>query len=94
MNEEPWHAAFPAPKAKPDAIEKEQMLSWLQEGKVAGKDFVLVDLRKNDYEGGTVRGAINIPAQTLHPTIPYLYNIFSAAGIKTIIWYCGMIRHA
>ena len=48
--EQPWHAAFPAPKAEPDAITKEQMLTWLQEGKVPGKDFVLVDLRRNDYE--------------------------------------------
>lgn len=50
LKEAPWHAAFPAPKASTDAISKEQFLAWLHEGKTCGLDFVLVDLRKNDYE--------------------------------------------
>ena len=29
---------------------RETLLSWMQEGKVAGKDFVLVDLRRTDFE--------------------------------------------
>lgn len=85
----PWHAAFPTPKSQPGSINKEQLLQWLQEGKEGGIDFVLVDLRRNDYEGGTIRGSINLPAQSLYPTMPYLFNIFSAAGVKKIMWYCG-----
>lgn len=65
------------------------LLSWMNERKVAGKDFVLVDLRRTDYEGGTIRGSVNLPAQTLYPTIPSLYSLFLAAGISTVIWYCG-----
>ncbi|KAH7190514.1 hypothetical protein DER44DRAFT_678819, partial [Fusarium oxysporum] len=56
-------------------------------------DFVLVDLRLNGHElrscpGGTIRGSINLPAQSLCPTIPTLYNMFKAAGLRKIIWYC------
>ena len=87
--EAPWHAAFPAPKSSPDSVQKEELLAWLQEGKQGGKDFVLVDLRRNDYEGGTIRGSINLPAQSLYPTIPYLYNLFVAAEIRHVMWYCG-----
>ncbi|KUJ16666.1 Rhodanese-like protein [Mollisia scopiformis] len=87
--ESPWYAEFPEPKATATTITRITLLSWMTEGKLAGKDFVLVDLRKADYEGGTIRGSINLPAQSLYPTIPSLYNLFSSAGIPTVIWYCG-----
>jgi hypothetical protein len=47
--EQPWHATFPSPKSVATPVSREQMRSWLTEGKVPGKDFVLVDLRRNDY---------------------------------------------
>lgn len=71
---------------------RETLLSWMQEGKVAGKDFVLVDLRRTDFEGGTIRGSINLPAQSLYSTIPSLYTLFSTAGVRSVIWYCGSSR--
>jgi len=48
----PWHAAFPAPKSEVVTITREEVLGMLkgQTGEVAGKDFVLVDLRRNDFE--------------------------------------------
>jgi hypothetical protein len=49
-SETPWHAAFPAPKSVAPSISREEFLQWIREGKQAGKDFVLVDLRRNDYE--------------------------------------------
>ena len=49
----PWHAAYPAPKAEASAISREDVLSMLRSGEsVAGKTFVLVDLRRNDHEVG------------------------------------------
>jgi arsenical-resistance protein 2 len=77
-----------------------------QSAESSDRDFVLVDLRRNDYEvmltfiriimhkadflkqGGTIRDAINLPAQSLYPTIPTLYSLFRAAGRNKIIWYC------
>lgn len=32
------------------SITREEVLRWFQEGKKPGKDFVLVDLRRVDYE--------------------------------------------
>lgn len=48
--EKPWHAPYPAPKTTAAAITRESLLSWMLEGKIAGKDFVLVDLRRTDFE--------------------------------------------
>jgi arsenical-resistance protein 2 len=39
-------------------------------------------------KGGTIQGSINLPAQSLHPTIPALYALFKAAGLRKVIWYC------
>lgn len=46
----PWHAAYPAPRGAAPSISREELLQWIREGKQAGKDFVLVDLRRTDYE--------------------------------------------
>ncbi|KAI1121327.1 Rhodanese-like domain-containing protein [Nemania abortiva] len=90
--EQPWHAAFPSPKTtEPASLTREQVLDKLRTGAV-GRDFILVDVRRNDYEGGTIRGAINLPAQSLFPTIPSLYQLFKNAGIRHVIWYCGSSR--
>ncbi|KIM95751.1 hypothetical protein OIDMADRAFT_59531 [Oidiodendron maius Zn] len=88
-SERPWHAAFPAPTAAASIVTCETVLSWMQAGRLPGNDFVLVDLRRTDYEGGTIHGSINLPAQSLYPTIPSLYTLFSTAGIKNVIWFCG-----
>jgi len=48
-----------------------------------------VDLRRNDHEGGTIAGSINLPAQSLYPSFPSLYALFSAAKVKRVVWYCA-----
>jgi arsenical-resistance protein 2 len=109
--EQHWHAAFPAPRNTARSISREEMLQWMREGKQAGKDYVLVDLRRNDHEvscwtvsltgivtvivltmkqGGTIKGSLNLPAQSLYYSLPTVYNLLRAGGVKYIIWYCGM----
>ncbi|GFF24010.1 hypothetical protein IFM46972_00889 [Aspergillus udagawae] len=87
--EQPWHAAFPAPRNTARSISREDMLQWMREGKQPGKDYVLVDLRRNDHEGGTIKGSLNLPAQSLYYSLPTVYNLLRAGGVKYIIWYCG-----
>jgi len=51
QNDTPWHAAYPPPKNKnPASITKDELLQHFKEGKEPGRDFILVDLRRNDYE--------------------------------------------
>ncbi|KAF9886881.1 hypothetical protein FE257_011004 [Aspergillus nanangensis] len=82
--EKPWHAAFPAPRSTAASITREEMLQWMRDGKQPGKDYVLVDVRRNDHEGGTIRGTLNLPAQSLYPSLPTLYNLLSAGGVKVL----------
>ena len=48
--EAPWYAAYPAPKSVPGSISALEFFHWLQDGKKAGKDFILVDFRRTDCE--------------------------------------------
>lgn len=51
VEETPWHAAFPAPKTAAASVSRVDVLQWLQgQERVAGRDFVLVDVRRVDFE--------------------------------------------
>ncbi|KAK5069362.1 hypothetical protein LTR51_008612 [Lithohypha guttulata] len=44
-------------------------------------------------KGGTVKGSLNLPAQSLYYSLPTLLNICQHAGIKSVIFYCGSSQH-
>ncbi|KAK7598585.1 hypothetical protein V3481_000208 [Fusarium oxysporum f. sp. vasinfectum] len=90
----PWHAAYPPPLNKtPAAMTRQAVLEMMKDSKnIAGKDYILIDLRRTDHEGGTIRGSINLPAQSLYPTIETLYTMFKSAGVQKTIWYCSSSR--
>ncbi|KAL1961048.1 hypothetical protein VTO42DRAFT_4936 [Malbranchea cinnamomea] len=97
QSDTPWHAAFPAPQATAATVSRAEVLQWLRERKARGPDgpavdFVLVDLRRADHEGGTISTSINLPAQSLYPSLPVLYNVFKQAGVKKVVFYCGSSR--
>lgn len=51
----PWHAAFPAPRTTdPKSITPTGLLQRLQAGQRGGREFLLVDLRRNDHEVSSV----------------------------------------
>ncbi|KAI9373589.1 Rhodanese-like domain-containing protein [Aspergillus egyptiacus] len=88
----PWHALYPAPRSAAVHIRREELLHWFRLGKQAGRDFVLVDLRRADFAGGTIRGSMNLPAQTLYPAIPTFYSLLVQSPVQEVIWYCGTSR--
>ncbi|KAF4546795.1 Rhodanese-like protein [Lasiodiplodia theobromae] len=88
--ETPWYAAYPEPRSTDlKRITREELLRRMKNGEKSGQKFVLVDVRRTDFEGGTIEGAINLPAHSLYVTIPTHYAIFKAAGIKEVIFWCG-----
>jgi arsenical-resistance protein 2 len=49
--EQSWHTAYPSPRTTtPKSISCEDLLQCLQAGQQAGNDFLLVDLRRTDFE--------------------------------------------
>lgn len=94
---QPWHAAFPTPSnPNPPSITAPTLLTRLQSQQkqttttTTPPTFLLVDLRRTDHEGGTIRTSLNLPAQTLYYSLPTLYSLCLNAGIEEVIFYCGM----
>ncbi|KAL1995861.1 hypothetical protein VTN49DRAFT_727 [Thermomyces lanuginosus] len=86
-------AEIPEPKTVAPTLSREEVLDWLRSGKrVAGRNFVLVDVRRNDFEGGTIRGSLNLPAQSLFLTLPTIYNVLAATQVQDVVFYCGSSR--
>ncbi|GAO15709.1 hypothetical protein UVI_02018780 [Ustilaginoidea virens] len=89
----PWWTAFPEPRALVHALEPSdvaQLVQSLPSGfPSSSKGFLLVDVRRTDWQGGTVATSINLPAHTLYQTRPAIYQLCKQAGVRTIIFYCG-----
>ncbi|KAL6157075.1 hypothetical protein ACJBU6_04645 [Exserohilum turcicum] len=85
-----WHVAYPAPKTSPASICREEVLDMMKRStETTSKDYILVDLRCNDCQGGTIQHSINLPAESLYPTLPIAYKLFKDSGLCKIIWYCS-----
>ncbi|KAF8448142.1 Rhodanese-like domain-containing protein [Terfezia claveryi] len=84
---------FPPPTSETNWLPPSELYKWLTDPNlVPGRDFLLVDLRRLDHEGGTIRGSVNIP---LHmPGYSFQWGLGSilqltkAAGGKAV-FYCG-----
>jgi len=80
-----WALSLPYPKSSPQYIEP-PALATLIRNKKPGIDFVVVDLRKQDWETQFVRSAINLPAQSFHQTLPTLLPLLK--NVPLVIFYC------
>ena len=58
--DQPWHVAFPEPKMTAEVMPQRRAMMILSM-KIAS--MLIVDVRRTDYEGGAIRGSLNIPAQ-------------------------------
>lgn len=91
----PWWEAFPEFKAACPRLEPSEVKDLLEayssssESEPKKKTFLLVDVRRTDWEGGTVATSINLPAQTLYQTRPVIHQLCKQAGVETVIFYCG-----
>lgn len=48
---QPWYTAFPAPRTtSPHAVSREELLRRFKDGQKGGTDFLVVDLRRDDYQ--------------------------------------------
>lgn len=56
-----WHDAYPQPRNQSPAImERKELLTRLEKGENPGVDFLLIDLRRTDYEVGEFDWALRL----------------------------------
>ncbi|KAL6889442.1 Rhodanese-like domain-containing protein [Trichoderma longibrachiatum] len=84
---------IPPPNVSCDVVEPAEVHSWLEQHKAAGKDaqkdFLLVDVRLNEWQGGTITTSINLPAQSFYQAREMVYMLSKQAGVKKVVFYCG-----
>jgi arsenical-resistance protein 2 len=79
---------FPAPRTTAPILPREEALQALQ-----SPDLLLVDVRRTDYEGGTIKGSINLPAQSFYMNRGVLLDLCKRAGVKRVAFYCGELNY-
>lgn len=80
-----WTDAFPAPRTTAPILSREEALQDL-----SSPDLLLVDVRRTDYEGGTIKGSLNLPAHSFYLNREALLDLCKRAGVKKVAFYCGM----
>jgi arsenical-resistance protein 2 len=56
------------------------------------RTFLLVDVRRTDWEGGTIKTSLNLPAQSFHQTRKTLFDLLERGGFEKVIFYCGELN--
>ncbi|KAM3086111.1 hypothetical protein ACMFMF_000066 [Clarireedia jacksonii] len=87
----PWWKAYPEARAKCPEISADDVMSLFDDMDITSepKPFLLVDVRRDDWEGGTIKTSLNLPAQSFYQSRKTLLDLCSRAGITKVIFYCG-----
>ncbi|KAL6876778.1 Rhodanese-like domain-containing protein [Trichoderma novae-zelandiae] len=84
---------IPPPNVSCDVVEPSEVYGWLEQHKAAGddasRDFQLVDVRRDEWEGGTITTSINLDAQLFQQAREMVYTLSKQAGVKKVVFYCG-----
>ncbi|TVY38658.1 hypothetical protein LOCC1_G005084 [Lachnellula occidentalis] len=86
-----WWTAFPAPRAKCPEVSADEVMKMFDDMDIKPDpaEFLLVDVRRTDWEGGTIKTSLNLPAQSFYQSRKTLLDLCDRAGIKQVIFYCG-----
>lgn len=87
-SDQPWHAAFPAPKPE-YAAEVMPRSRALMVMSMKISSMLIIDVRRTDYEGGCIRGSLNIPAHGFWWNRGILYELAYKADIEWVVFTCG-----
>jgi arsenical-resistance protein 2 len=86
-----WWASFPAPRSTPPTISADSVMQLFDDMDLnpSPRTFLLVDVRRIDWEGGTIKTSLNLPAQSFYQTRKTLFDLLERGGFKMVIFYCG-----
>ena len=84
--EKPWQDAFPKPRLTADVMPQRRAMMTLSM-KIAS--MLIIDVRRTDYEGGAIRGSLNIPAQGFWWNRGMLYELAYKADMEWVVFTCG-----
>ncbi|KAJ6621782.1 Rhodanese-like protein [Mycena sp. CBHHK59/15] len=60
----------------------------IKSDKVPNKDYLVVDVRDDDYIGGNIKNALNLPSRNFHTDVYGLVQ--KTAEIKLVVFHCAL----
>lgn len=84
-----WLDKYPAPKHQADYVEKKVVLDAMT---AKTGDYIIIDLRRDDFKGGRICGALNLPAQSFYGSVTQIYDLAAKSGKKHIFVHCMSSR--
>ncbi|KAG0175480.1 hypothetical protein DFQ28_000099 [Apophysomyces sp. BC1034] len=73
----------------PAYADSEELVALIRDKtKTFGKDYVVIDVRDNDFEGGNIPGAVNVPAGTLVDNVDGL--IAKYGKVPVVYFHCAL----
>ncbi|KAK7469058.1 Cdc25 phosphatase Ibp1 [Stygiomarasmius scandens] len=69
-------------------ITSEELADIIRSNKVPKKDYLVVDVRDDDYVGGNIKGAVNMPSRDFLMNVDNLVK--DTKEVPTMIFHCAL----
>lgn len=69
-------------------MEGDELAVLMKSGKAPTKDFLVVDVRDDDYVGGNIKGCLNQPSRDFSMTVHNLVE--QAKEVPIVIFHCAL----
>ncbi|KAK7048608.1 Rhodanese domain-containing protein [Favolaschia claudopus] len=69
-------------------ISGDELAQMIKSGKVPNQDYLVVDVRDDDYAGGNIKDAFNLPSREFHTGVYDLAQ--KSADVKVVVFHCAL----
>ncbi|KAF8073881.1 Rhodanese-like domain-containing protein [Lyophyllum atratum] len=69
-------------------INGDELAEIIKSDKVTGKDFVVIDVRDDDYAGGNIKGSLNMPSNAFFGSVDSLVK--DTKDVPLVIFHCTL----
>lgn len=67
-----------------NSLEPEELKNWLS-GSKSQSEFIIIDVRDDDYGGGHIANSINCPSRDFSAHLSSLYDKYKG---RTVVFHC------
>nr|GAT59763.1 predicted protein [Mycena chlorophos]GAT59764.1 predicted protein [Mycena chlorophos] len=86
-----WYDAFPTPTSTPPSISASELADIvLDPTKEIMKDYVVVDVRRADFENYAIPGCLNLPAHSFYQTLPTVLKLLQR--VPLVVFHCNRCK--
>ncbi|ODQ67346.1 Rhodanese-like protein [Nadsonia fulvescens var. elongata DSM 6958] len=86
-----WCRSYAAPESTAATIDKSELKKDIEENP---EGILIIDLRREDFEGGNIKGSYNIPAQSIYgyEGISKIVKLAESTKVNKVIFHCKLSR--